>query len=93
MLILILFERDYFSSEESAQKYVSKIYDFIEIDLINFPHKITPVELAHLGSKYAFYKANNQTTWYVFFENKDNLYLVTYIIKNHIKEANLLQSS
>jgi hypothetical protein len=65
-LIQILFENDYFGFEESAQIYVSKIYDFIEFDIINFPYKIFPEKLKHLGTKYAFYKANENTTWYIF---------------------------
>lgn len=89
-LILILFEKEYFSFEEPAQIYVSKIYDFIEVDLINFPHKKTPKEFIHFGSNYAFYKANNQTTWYIFFEKKGSRYLVTYITNNHMEEASFL---
>ena len=65
-LIQILFENDYFGFEESAQIYVSKIYDFIKFDIINFPYKIFPKKLKNLATKYAFYKANENTTWYIF---------------------------
>ncbi len=89
-LVQILFEKKYFGYEESAQIYVSKIYDFIEYKIINFPHKTTPEELKHFGSKYAFYKANEHTTWYIFFEKKNNRYLITYITNNHTRELNFL---
>lgn len=44
-LIAQLFYEEYFGFEDSAQLYVQKIYDFIENDLINFPHKKTPSKL------------------------------------------------
>ena len=84
-LIQILFENDYFGFEESAQ-----IYDFIEFDIINFPYKIFPEKLKHLGTKYAFYKANENTTWYIFFEINDNRILITYITNNHAPELKYL---
>lgn len=89
-LILILFENDYFGFEENAELYVSKIYDFIENDLSNFPPKKTPEKLVKLGTNYTFYKANENTTWYIFFEKKDNRYLITYITNNHSTEAQYL---
>ncbi|MEX0997706.1 MAG: hypothetical protein WDZ45_11710 [Flavobacteriaceae bacterium] len=89
-LIQILFEKEYFSYEKSAQQYVSKIYDFIENHLIKYPHKTTPKNLSQLGSKFVFYKANNHTTWYIFFENKDSRYLVTYITNNHMEDVKFL---
>jgi len=89
-LIQILFEKEYFGFEESAHLYVSKIYDFIEHKLINAITKQTPEKLLYLGSKYVFYKANNRTTWYVFFENRDNRYLITHITNNHTEEAQFL---
>lgn len=89
-LIQTLFEKEYFGFEASAEAYVAKIYDFIENELIFFPHKQTPEKLIRFGSKYVFYKVNNQTTWYIFFENKDNRYLVTYITNNHTEDASVL---
>jgi len=89
-LIRVLFEKEYFGFEGSAQIYVSRMYDFIEFELINFPPKQTPNNLIRYGSNYVFYKANNRTTWYIFFEKKGNRYLVTYITNNHMAEANTL---
>jgi hypothetical protein len=87
-LVGILFYKEYFGFEDSAQLYVQKIYDFIENDFINFPHKKTPRKLKKIGSYYAFYKPNNRTTWYVFFEKSKNRYLITHITNNHVKELN-----
>jgi hypothetical protein len=87
-LIAQLFYKEYFGFEDSAQLYVQKIYDFIENDLINFPHKKIPKKLKNFGSYYAFYKPNNRTTWYIFFEKSGNRYLITHLTNNHVKELN-----
>ena len=42
----------------------------MEYEIVNFPHKATPKPLKKFGSNYAFYKANNRTTWYIFFEKR-----------------------
>ena len=89
-LVGILFFKEYFGFEESAQFYVQKIYDFIETELVNFPQKTTPKALKKFGSNYVFYNANNRTTWYVFFEKNNNRYLISHITNNHIKELNNL---
>lgn len=82
-LIILLYEKEYFGFESDAQEYVDNIYDFIEHNLPIFPCRNTPMNLLNLGSKYIFYKANQNTTWYIFFENQDNRYLVTFITNNY----------
>ncbi|MFA7444791.1 MAG: hypothetical protein WCY89_02510 [Flavobacteriaceae bacterium] len=89
-LVFILYEKEYFSFLESSYDYVDRLIEFIDNDLINFPHKQTPEKLIRFGSKYVFYKANNHTTWYIFFETKDNRYLITYITNNHTEDAKFL---
>ncbi len=89
-LFLALFYKEYFGFEDAANNYVSRIIDFIHNDISTFPHKLTPKELRHLGSKYIFYKANPRTVWYVFFENKKEKYIVTGIINSHSNEAKYL---
>lgn len=84
----LLFYKEYFGFEDSAQFYVQKIYDFFEYDLLNFPHKSTPKKLKKFGSNYAFYRPNDRTTWYIFFEKSNNRYLITHLTNNHIKELN-----
>jgi hypothetical protein len=86
-LIYILFKEEYFSYSENAQLYVDRIVDFIILEINSFPHKITPLKLQYLGSNYIFYKANSRTTWYIFFEKQNSIFLITGIINNHCKEA------
>ena len=86
-LVYTLFKEEYFSYSENAQLYVDKIVDFIILEINSFPHKITPKNLIDLGSNYIFYKSNTRTTWYIFFEKRNQNYLITRIINNHCEEA------
>ena len=86
-LVFIVFKKEYFSYSENAQYYVDKIVGFILSDIDSFPHKPSPTKLRYLGSYYVFYKSNQRTTWYVFFEKKNQNYLITGIINNHGEEA------
>lgn len=89
-LVGLLFEKQYFSFQEFAHQYVNQIYDFIEFDLINFPQKETPPDLRHLGAFYAFFNANKQTTWYLFYEKRNCQILITHIVNNHLPEISLV---
>jgi hypothetical protein len=89
-LVYTLFKEEYFSYSENAQLYVDKIVDFIIVEISSFPHKNTPQKLQYLGSNYIFYNSNNRTTWYIFFEKKNQNYLITEIINNHCEEAKQL---
>jgi len=89
-LFFVLFEREYFSFEGNAHKYIDKIVQFIYEDIATFPHKSSPKELKNLGSKYIFYKANSRTIWYIFFENKGEKYIITGIINSHSEEVKYL---
>lgn len=89
-LVFTIFRKEYFSYPENAILYVDKIVNFVSTEIFTFPHKQTPKPLQHLGSNYIFYKSNNRTTWYIFFEKRNSNYLITGIINNHCEEANEL---
>lgn len=89
-LVLNLFKQDYFSYLENAIIYKDKILYFIENNISTFTSKKTPKKLRSYGKNYIFYKSNQRTTWYVFFEKSENNYLITNIINNHSKEAKWL---
>lgn len=86
-LVFLLFKEEYFRYAENAQLYVDKIVGFIFMEIKSFPHKRTPQKIKYLGSNYVFYKANNRTTWFIFFEKQHNKYLITSILNNHCEEA------
>ena len=89
-LTLSLFNLEYFSYLENAIAYKNRIIHFIEYNINTLPHRITPTRLKHLGSKYIFYKSNKRTTWYVFFEQKEQNYLITYITNNFSEDVKWL---
>lgn len=86
-LVFVLFKENYFSYLENSILYKDKIIDFIDSDIATFPSKKTPEALKNFGSRYIFYKSNQRTTWYVFFENKNNNYLIINIINSHCEET------
>ena len=86
-LVFALFEDEYFGFPDSAQNYVNKIVAFIVSSISSFPHKKTPKPLKYLGSEYIFYKPNARTTWYIFFEERNQNYLITGILNNYSEEV------
>ncbi|MBZ4036908.1 hypothetical protein K6T82_19220 [Flavobacterium sp. 17A] len=86
-LVLILYKKRYFGFIESADEYVDNIYDAASERIKRCPHKKTPMSLRYLGSNYIFYKANSRTTWYMFFEERNQNYLITGILNNYSEEA------
>lgn len=86
-LVYILFKDEYFGFAESAQNYTDKIVNFIISNISSFPNKNTPKPLQYLGLNYIFYKSNARTTWYIFFEKRDQNYLITGILNNNSLEV------
>ena len=85
----ILFEYEYFSFEENAHEYVDTLFDDIITTLPLRRHKPAPPQFDRYGEgmKYAAFKKNRRTTWYVFFQTYEDdgeiYYLVRYIDNNH----------
>jgi hypothetical protein len=89
-LVTILYLREYFGFEESAQRYVDDLYNDIQMTLSIRLHKPVPKYFDKYGKdmKYAAFKKSKHTTWYVFFktyrENGETVYLVRYVANNHV---------
>lgn len=85
-LAKVLYQQKYFSFVEDVDIYIDKIYDFIE-SKIEYPiSKNTPESFDKFGKKYLRYKANNQTFWYIFFDQKDNQFIINHILNNHSQD-------
>lgn len=86
----ILFEKEYFGFEESAVQYVRDLIFDIEATLPERASKIAPPYFNRYGKelRYASFRKNRNTQWYVFFnkyrENGEVIYLVRYISNNHM---------
>jgi hypothetical protein len=86
-LVIVLYKKEYFGFIESAEEYVDNIYDAVPERIKKSQHKKAPKSLQYLGSNYIFYKPNTRTTWYVFFEKRDQNYLITGVMNNNSSEA------
>lgn len=88
-LVTILYEKGYFGYEEDAQYYVDELIDDIIAYLPIKSSKPAPKHFKKYGKdlKYASFKKNRQTSWYVFFEvykeNTEIFYLIKHIENNH----------
>ena len=82
----VLYENKYFSFVEDVDIYIDKIYDFIESNIGYPTSKISPENFQKYGNKYLRYDANNQTSWYIFFNQKDHRFLVNHILNNHSQD-------
>lgn len=91
-LIDILFDNEYLGFQEDALNYVIKIVEFINQNISTYPSKTTPLNLTQFGEKFILYKANAQTSWYIFFDQNEHKFLIKFITNNHtdiIKDFNL----
>ena len=89
-LITILFEKGYFSFEDSAQKYVNELLDDI---ITNLPTKLKKPAPKYFtdrygeGLFYAVFSKSKHTQWYAFFRmyqmDGELYYQVRYIANNH----------
>lgn len=82
-LVLILFEKEYFSYIENANAYVDNIFDFIlTIPALKKKH----TKNTKHGTYYCSYKANRHTTYFITFDYEDYVYLVRNITNNHSRD-------
>lgn len=85
-LIDTLYEQNYFGFKEDAKSYVQEIILFVMNNDFKFNVTKTPKKLEKFGSKFLKYKANNQTTWYIFFDERDHQFLINHMMNNHSHE-------
>ena len=84
-LVTILYLKDYFGFIESAKKYTADIITFIEQKSIHFHTAPEYFSKYQSGMKYIAYQANKRTTWYIFFKQSGNQFLIYYITNNHFE--------
>lgn len=89
-LIGILYGKNYFSYTESAEKYVTELFEDIKKNLPKKVKKDAPSYFDRYGKgmKYATFRKSRDTQWYVFFnvytKNGETIFLVRYIGNNHV---------
>jgi len=85
-LLLLLFEKGYFSYPENAKSYVDKIFTYVEKNIGMLSDRDAPSYFIKIAKnlKYITYRANKSTTWYVLYQQRGNLFLIRYITNNHV---------
>ena len=82
-LLILLFEKGYFSFKENAIQYVDDLYNFI----LSIPSlRKRPTKSKKFGAWYCRFKPNKHTTWYVTFDVVADVYLIKRIINNHTRD-------
>lgn len=86
-LVTTLYNQEYFGFIESAVEYKDKMQSFIEQNIHILPHHSAPEYFSkyQTGMKYIAYPANKNTTWYFFFKQSGNRFLIYYITNNHFE--------
>jgi len=85
-LIELLYKEEYFSFEEQAVEYVERLKQYIENTIKTAYKRKSPEFFSRYGKdmQYVVYKANTHTSWYIFFQQRDDVYLIRYITNNHV---------
>ncbi|MBC7557240.1 MAG: hypothetical protein H7195_09805 [Chryseobacterium sp.] len=85
-LIEILFTKEYFGFKIDCHFYAEKIYDFIDLNIDKPISKKSPRKFEKYGDNFIKYKVNHQTFRFIFFDQKENHFLVNFILNNHSNE-------
>ena len=85
-LMQLLFEEKYFGFPDSAKSYVDNLISFAEKYIGILPAKNAPEYFKHFGKnmKYITYQANKRTFWYIFYQERNHIYLIRHITNNHV---------
>ncbi len=84
-LMFILYQKGYFSYTDTALEYVDKMIEFIHCNIYLQNGRIAPKRFQKEGLvvRYFNYQSNRSTTWYIFYSQSGNRYLVLHISNNH----------
>lgn len=80
-----LFDAGCFGFRENAITYVTEMVRYVSRHIGQLPAMIAPPYFARYGDnlKYILYRPNRTTTWYIFFQQQGNHYLIRHITNNH----------
>ncbi len=82
----VLYKNHYFGFVENADIYVEKIHNYVYDNIDKPISRLSPKSFKKFGEFYIKYRANENTTWYIFFDRKEHRFLVNYILNNHTEE-------
>lgn len=82
----VLYNKGYFGFIESAKDYTDRLTDYIVDNISHKTKHKAPRYFNRYGKEmyYITFKPNQRTTWYIFFQIREDRYLIRYITNNHI---------
>jgi hypothetical protein len=85
-LLILLFEKGYFGFPEFAKQYVDNLTHYAEQHVGILSGKEAPEYFYRFGQnmRYIIYRANKTTQWYIFYQQRDTVFLVRHITNNHV---------
>jgi hypothetical protein len=86
-LISTLFWQNYFGSIESSFQYIADMKNYLERNMALLPKYRAPRYFSRYqkGMQYVTYQSNKRTTWFFFFLQQGNRYLICYVTNNHFE--------
>ena len=81
-----LYDKGYFGFRKNAISYIQKMVDFIVAKIAVIPAIPAPEYFNRYGSNlhYIIYNSTKKTSWYIFFQQIDNRFLIRHITNNHV---------
>jgi hypothetical protein len=90
-LAYILYEKEYYSHYESVERYIIFLYDTIEKHLLSKRKRKNAEKYLRYGEYYVTVNPNRKTTWYIFLDQRGDIYRINAIFNNHVRIAGLLE--
>ncbi len=85
-----LYKKKYFSYIDVANKYVAYIYNYVNENISFLKHNQTKPQHKKYGAYYIIIITNKRTAWHVYFDKKDNKYIINKLLNNHLPTAKFL---
>lgn len=81
-----LVERGYFSEEDYAVSYIRDLVTYFQLNLDHLTAFEAPEYFGRYGAnlRYAIYRKSNRTTWYAFYKETPEAFIIVYLANNHL---------
>ena len=85
-LFEILYEKGYFSFIDTADTYVNRLTRYAEkyVGIVPMKNANTYFSRYGINMKFITYRANKNTTWYILYQHRDDIFLIRHITNNHV---------
>jgi chlorite dismutase len=84
-LLTALIKEKYFGFTDSAKAYVDNLTNYAKRNVGRYPGREAPAYFRRYGEnlKYIVYRVSRTTSWYIFYQEKGDKFLIQHITNNH----------